>query len=368
MPSLPSNTQPRTSALVPVRPQAGPPAEATALTPAAGRPSPKLLPTVRRALKLRHYSRRTEEAYVSWIRRYVRYHDLRHPNELGEAEIERFLSDLAELGRVSASTQTQALSALLFLYREVLGRPPSQLQGLVRARGPERIPVVLSREEVRLLLRTLEGTPRLVAMLLYGAGLRLLECLTLRIKDLDFGRGQIIIRRGKGAKDRITMLPDVAREPLRVHLAELRHKHQRDLAKGAARVSLPAAIDRKLRGATADWPWQWVFPAGRPWREPATGLLIRHHLHESVVQRAVRDAVRTAAIPKRATSHTLRHSFATHLLEDGYDIRTVQELLGHRDVATTMIYTHVLDRGAFGVRWRTADRRIRNAGARGARS
>ncbi|MGH7534618.1 MAG: integron integrase [Gemmatimonadales bacterium] len=292
----------------------------------------------------------SEEAYVGWIRRFIRYHGLRHPAELGEPDIERFLSDLAELSRVSASTQTQALSALLFLYRDVLHRPPSQLQGLVRARRPERVPVVLGREEVRLILRTLEGTPRLAAMLLYGAGLRLLECLELRIKDLDFSRGQILVRRGKGAKDRITMLPDGAREPLRVHLSDLRRRYQRDLAKGGARVPLPAALDRKLRGATAEWAWQWVFPAVRPWREPRTGLLVRHHLHESVVQRAVRDAVRTAALPKRATSHTFRHSFATHLLEDGYDIRTVQELLGHRDVATTMIYTHVLDRGAFGVR------------------
>lgn len=331
------------------------PAPAAAPAPPAGvaagaPPSPKLLPTVRRALKLRHYSRRTEEAYVGWIRRFIRYHGLRHPAELGGPDIERFLSDLAELRRVSASTQTQALSALLFLYRDVLGRPPSHLQGLVRARRPERVPVVLSREEVRLILRTLEGTPKLVAMLLYGAGLRLLECLELRIKDLDFSRGQILVRRGKGAKDRVTMLPDGAREPLRVHLADLRHKYQRDLAKESARVPLPAALDRKLRGASTEWAWQWAFPGLRPWREPRTGLLVRHHLHESVVQRAVRDAVCLAAVPKRATSHTFRHSFATHLLEDGYDIRTVQELLGHRDVATTMIYTHVLDRGAFGVR------------------
>ena len=326
------------------------PGSAPALAAAPAPPSSKLLPTVRRALKLRHYSHRTEEAYVGWIRRFVRYHGLRHPSELGEPEIERFLSDLAQLRRVSASTQTQALSALLFLYRDVLGRPPSQLQHLVRARRPERVPVVLGRDEVRLILRTLQGTPRLVAMLLYGAGLRLLECLDLRIKDLDFSRGQIVVRRGKGAKDRITMLPDGAREPLRAHLADLRRRYQRDLAQGGGRVPLPAALDRKLRGATTEWAWQWVFPAARPWREPRTGLLVRHHLHESVVQRAVRDAVRAAAIPKRATSHTFRHSFATHLLEDGYDIRTVQELLGHRDVATTMVYTHVLDRGAFGVR------------------
>ncbi len=257
------------------------PAPAAAPAPPAGvaagaPPSPKLLPTVRRALKLRHYSRRTEEAYVGWIRRFIRYHGLRHPAELGGPDIERFLSDLAELRRVSASTQTQALSALLFLYRDVLGRPPSHLQGLVRARRPERVPVVLSREEVRLILRTLEGTPKLVAMLLYGAGLRLLECLELRIKDLDFSRGQILVRRGKGAKDRVTMLPDGAREPLRVHLADLRHKYQRDLAKESARVPLPAALDRKLRGASTEWAWQWAFPGLRPWREPRTGLLVRH--------------------------------------------------------------------------------------------
>jgi integron integrase len=327
-----------------------PPLPAPAGAPAGAPPSPRLIPTVRRALRLRHYSRRTEDAYVSWIRRFIRYHDLRHPEELGPPEIERFLSDLAELRRVSASTQTQALSALLFLYRDVLGRPPSQLQGLVRARRPERVPVVLGREEVRLVLRALEGVPRLAGMLLYGAGLRLLECLELRIKDLDFSRGQIVVRRGKGAKDRITMLPDAAREPLRIHLADLRRRYQRDLASDAARVPLPAALDRKLRGASTEWPWQWVFPATRTWRETRSGLRVRYHLHESVIQRAVRDAVRAAGVPKRATSHTFRHSFATHLLEDGYDIRTVQELLGHRDVATTMIYTHVLDRGAFGVR------------------
>ena len=231
-----------------------------------------------------------------------------------------------------------------------LRRPPSQLEGLVRARRAERVPVVLSREEVRLVLRTLRGTPSLVGMLLYGAGLRLLECLGLRIKDLDFARGQIVVRQGKGAKDRITMLPDGAREPLRIHLADLRRRYERDAARGTARVPLPVALDRKLRGASIEWPWQWVFPAARTWRDPRTGFLLRHHLHESVVQRAVRDAVRAAAVPKRATCHTFRHSFATHLLEDGYDIRTVQELLGHRDVATTMVYTHVLDRGAFGVR------------------
>lgn len=304
---------------------------------------------LRSALQVRHYSRRTTEAYVGWVRRFVRHHRLRHPAELGEAEITAFLTHLAEHDRVSASTQTQALSALLFLYREVLGRPPGEFRALVRARRPDRIPVILSRDEIRAVFRQLDGVPRVVAGLLYGGGLRLLECLALRVKDVDFGRGQLIVRRGKGAKDRITMLPDAVRQPLRDQLRRLQPRFQRDLAAGIA-VPLPAAYDRKCRSATSEWAWQWVFPAARPWRDPATGRLLRFHLHESVMQRAVKEAVRAPGIAKRATCHTFRHSFATHLLEDGYDIRTVQELLGHRDVATTMIYTHVLDRGAFGVR------------------
>jgi integron integrase len=301
------------------------------------------------ALRVRHYSRRTAEAYAGWVRRFVRHHGLRHPDKLGEAEITAFLTHLAERDRVSASTQTQALSALLFLYREVLGRPPGEFRTLVRARPPERVPVILCRDEVRAVFRHLDGVPRIVAGLLYGGGLRLLECLALRVKDVDFGRGQLIVRRGKGAKDRITMLPDAVRTSLQEQLRRLHPRFQRDLGAGIT-VPLPAAFDRKSRGATAEWAWQWVFPAARPWRDPTSGQLLRFHLHESVMQRAVKDAVRAAGIAKRATCHTFRHSFATHLLEDGYDIRTVQELLGHRDVATTMIYTHVLDRGAFGVR------------------
>lgn len=314
-------------------------------------PSPKLLPTVRRALRLRHYSRRTEEAYVGWIRRFVRHHGLRHPAELGEAEISGFLSALAAEG-VSASTQTQALSALLFLYRDVLDRPPETLRNLVRARASTRVPVVLSRSEVGRVLGTLDGTPRLVCTLLYAyaAGLRLLECLRLRVKDLDFELGQITIRGGKGDKDRITMLPGAVRTPLREQLRRLRIQYDADRARGAGWVALPGSFARKAPGAGADWVWQYLFPATRLHRHGVGGQLRRHHLHESVIQRAVRDAVRRAGLAKRATCHTFRHSFATHLLEDGYDIRTVQELLGHRDVATTMIYTHVLNRGAMGVR------------------
>jgi integron integrase len=301
------------------------------------------------ALRVRHYSRRTAEAYAGWVRRFVRHHGLRHPAELGEPEITSFLSQLAERDRVSPSTQTQALSALLFLYREVLGRSPGEFRALVRARRPERVPVILSRDEIRTVFRYLDGVPRVVAGLLYGAGLRLLECLALRVKDVDFGRGQLVVRRGKGAKDRITMLPEFSRESLRDQLRSLRPRFHRDLAAGIV-VPLPAAFDRKAHSATNEWAWQWVFPAARPWNDPKTGRVLRFHLHESVIQRAVKDAVRSTGIAKRATCHTFRHSFATHLLEDGYDIRTVQELLGHRDVATTMIYTHVLDRGAFGVR------------------
>ncbi len=312
--------------------------------------APRLLPSVRRALRVRHYSRRTEEAYVGWVRRFVRFHGLRHPAEMGEREIAEFLTHLATGARVAASTQTQALSALLFLYRDILGRPFEELQGIVRAKRPERVPVVLSRVEIRTVLGCLTGVPRIVAALLYGGGLRLLEALELRVKDLDFGRRQIIVRSGKGAKDRVTVLPQALVAPLRAHLRRVELLHQRDLARGAGRVPLPGALGRKAGGAAEDWQWQYLFPAARVHRDPSTGGLERHHFHESAVQRAVREAVRRAGVTKRATCHTFRHSFATHLLEDGYDIRTVQELLGHRDVATTMIYTHVLQRGAMGVR------------------
>jgi integron integrase len=311
--------------------------------------APKLLQALRHAIRLHHYSVRTEKAYVSWVRRYVRFHGLRHPAGLGRNEIRQFLVALADRAKLSASSQTQALSALLFLYREVLNQDPGSVGDIVRAKQPSRLPVVLSREEVRALLERLEGTPRVVGMLLYGSGLRLLEALQLRVKDVDFAGGEIRVRRAKGAKDRVTVLPGSLTAELQRHLERVRRLHQRDLAGGSGRAPLPNAFERKAPGAAKDWSWQYVFPAARRYQHPS-GDLRRHHAHESVIQRAVRAAAAGAGIPKRVTCHSLRHSFATHLLQDGYDIRTVQELLGHRDVATTMIYTHVLNRGGLGVR------------------
>jgi integron integrase len=311
--------------------------------------APKLLQLVRRAVRLHHYSPRTEEAYVAWVRRYVRHHRMKHPGELGSADVRAFLAWLAERKGLSASSQTQALSALLFLYREVLGRDLTQVGDIVRAKQPSRLPVVLTREEVRALLAQLGGTARMVAILMYGSGLRLLEALQLRVKDLDFAGGEIRIRRAKGARDRVTMLPGALSAELEQHLERVRRLHRRDIAQGHGRAPLPGAFERKSPGAAKDWGWQYVFPATRR-HLTAAGDLRRHHVHESVIQRAVREAVQQAGIAKRATCHSLRHSFATHLLQDGYDIRTVQELLGHRDVATTMIYTHVLNRGGLGVR------------------
>ena len=311
---------------------------------------PRLLDRVRAAARLRHYSRRTEAAYVAWIRRYIFFHGKRHPAELGAPEVTRFLSSLATDGRVAASTQNQALGALLFLYRDVLELDLPWLDGVVRAKRPERVPVVLTREEVAAVLRRLTGVPRLMASLLYGSGLRLLECCRLRIQDIDFARNQIVVRGGKGDKDRVTMLPMVVKADLARHLQTVRAQHERDLQRGAGWVELPGALARKYPNAGREWVWQWVFPATRPYRHSETGQWRRHHLHESVLQRAVKDAARRAGIPKRATPHTLRHSFATHLLEDGRDIRTVQDLLGHRDVTTTQIYTHVLNRGPSGVK------------------
>jgi integron integrase len=301
-------------------------------------------------VRTRHYSRRTEQAYVMWVKRYVRFHELRHPATLGQRDVARFLTDLALRGRVSASTQNQALSALLFMYREVLHQPLTWVDDIVRAKVPQRVPVVLGRDEVHRLLAVLDGRPRLVATLLYGAGLRLLEGLSLRVKDVDFSARQIIVRAGKGSKDRVTPLPAVAVPALRAHLEIVRRLHRRDLASGGGCVVLPGALDRKSPSAAREWKWQWLFPAARRHVDPHTCRLVRHHMHESVMQRAIKDAVRRARLTKRATCHTLRHSFATHLLEDGYDIRTVQELLGHTHVSTTMIYTHVVGRGALGVR------------------
>lgn len=304
----------------------------------------------REAMRLRHLSPRTEEAYLEWMRRYHEFNQRRDPARFGAERVTAFLNHLANDRDVSASTQNQALSALLCLYRDVLGVDLPWLDQLVRARRSERLPVVLSREEVHAVLSAMQGVPRLMATLLYGSGLRLMECCQLRVKDLDFQRQQLIVREGKGDKDRITLLPRSLHEPLRQQLEEARALHQADLARGAGWVVLPHGLDRKLRGEGRTWAWQWVFPATRTWRHEESGQVRRHHLHETVLQRAVKDAVRAAGIPKRATCHTFRHSFATHLLEDGTDIRTLQELLGHADVSTTMIYTHVVDRGPMGVR------------------
>jgi len=305
---------------------------------------------VRRACRLRHFSHRTEEAYCHWIRRFIVFHDKRHPRDLEDDAIVAFLSALATDRQVSASTQNQARSSLLFLYETVLQRPLPSLPGLVRPSEPARLPVVLSRDEVRRLLAAMAGTPKLVAMLLYGAGLRLTEALELRVKDVDLDRGQIVVRQAKGRKDRQTMLPASAMPMLQSHFARARAMHEADVKDGLGHAVLPDALAAKFKGASVSWAWQFVFPAARLCTDPRTGGRTRFHLHESAIQRAVTQAVRAAGITKRASCHTLRHSFATHLLEDGYDIRTVQELLGHADVSTTMIYTHVLNRGALGVR------------------
>ena len=311
---------------------------------------PKLLELVRMVIRSRHYSRRTEKSYSGWIKRFILFHGKRHPREMGEGEITAFLSHLATKRRVSASTQNQALSAILFLYREVLKMDLEWLDGFVRAKRPRRLPTVLTRDEVRSVLDRLHGTPWLMASLLYGAGLRLLECARLRVKDVDFVRREIVVRDGKGRKDRITLLPIGLKRQLNEHLARVRLQHERDLRARRGSVALPDALRRKYPNAACEWAWQWVFPATRFYIDSETGERRRHHLHESVLQRAVKDAVRAAGIAKPATCHTLRHSFATHLLERGYDIRTIQELLGHSDVNTTMIYTHVLNRGGRGVR------------------
>jgi integron integrase len=311
--------------------------------------SPKLLDRVREATRLRHYSERTEQAYVAWSRRFIVFHGRRHPWELGEREVTAFLSSLATSGS-SASTQNQALSAILFLYGVVLGQRLGWMNDIVRARRPMRLPVVLSRDEVSSVLSHLHGAVWLMASLLYGAGLRLLECAELRVKDLNFDRGELTVRDGKGGKDRVTMLPAALKGPLRDHLAHVKAQHKADVAAGRGSVALPGALRIKCPGAPVEWAWQWVFPATRFHVDLATGERRRHHLHESVLQRAVKDAVRAAGIARPATCHSLRHSFATHLLVAGYDIRTIQELLGHRDVSTTMIYTHVLNQGGRGVR------------------
>lgn len=310
----------------------------------------RLLDQVREATRRLHYSIRTEDAYVLWIRRFVLFHGKRHPLEMGEPQVVEFLTHLAVHEDVAASTQNQALSALLFLYKVVLARPLEWVnEEIVRARRPERLPVVLGREEARAVLAQLDGTAWMAAALLYGSGLRLMECLRLRVKDADFARHQVLVRDGKGQKDRATLLPTALVEPLRRQVEHVRAVHEGDLREGFGRVHLPHALAAKYPGADRQLAWQYLFPSRRRAEDPRTGVVRRHHLAESALQKAVKRAVRAAGLPKAASCHTFRHSFATHLLESGHDIRTVQELLGHRDVRTTMIYTHVLQAGPLGV-------------------
>ncbi|MDQ3820426.1 MAG: integron integrase [Acidobacteriota bacterium] len=313
-------------------------------------PKQSLLDQVRSAIRLRHYSIRTEEAYLNVIRRFIIYHKKRHPKEMGVDEIRQYLSHLATDRNVAASTQNVALSALLFLYREVLQLELPLIEGVERAKRPLRIPVVLTAEEVRRVLANISGTHHLMASLLYGAGLRLMECVRLRVKDIDFDYRQIVVRDGKGEKDRRTILPAPLIDPLRRHLARVRLQHEDDVRQGQGRVYLPYALERKYPNAASDWLWQYVFPAAKLSVDPRTRERRRHHASEDGLQKAVRQAIQRAGVEKRASCHTLRHSFATHLLEDGYDIRTIQELLGHADISTTMIYTHVLNRGGRGVK------------------
>jgi integron integrase len=310
----------------------------------------KLLDQMRLVLRLKHMSIRTEDTYIYWVKRFILFHQKRHPTDMGALEIRAFLAYLALEGHVAASTQNVALNALVFLYQDVLHQVFPELGEIERAKRPGRIPVVWTREEVSQVLAQLVGTPRLMASLLYGAGLRLMECVRLRVKDLDFAYQQITVREGKGAQDRVTILPQSLQAGLHRHLAQVKLVHEADVLEGYGAVYLPYAFEHKDPSAAPSWEWQYVFPASKRSLDPRSGLERRHHLSETVLQKAVKEALRRAEIPKRGSCHTLRHSFATHLLEDGYDIRTVQELLGHKDVSTTMIYTHVLQRGGRGVR------------------
>ncbi len=319
-------------------------------TPEASSHPPKLLDQLRGRIRVKHYSIRTEQAYVHWVKRYLFFHGMRHPNLMGKVEIEKFLTSLAVERNVSASTQSQALSALLFLYREVLKVDLPWLSELTRAKKPARLPTVLTQQEVRSLLNYVdEPLMDLIIRLLYGTGMRLMECLRLRVKDVEFTRNEIVVREGKGGKDRVTMLPNSLSDRLKSHLAVVKAQHDADLALGRGDVWLPDALAVKYPNAAKAWAWQYVFPAAGFSTDPRSGAVRRHHVDEKRVQRAVKLAASRAVITKLVSPHTLRHSFATHLLEGGYDIRTVQELLGHADVSTTMIYTHVLNKGGRGV-------------------
>ena len=315
-----------------------------------GKPKKKLLEQIRDVMRLKHYSLRTERTYCDWIERFIRFHRMRHPAEMAEPEVGEFLTHLARVGDVSASTQNQALSALLFLYKGVLKQEIVWLKQVERAKKPARLPVVLSRDEVHKILAHLHGTPGLMAGLLYGSGLRLMECVRLRVKDVDFAYARITVRDTKGGRDRVTMLPVNLTAPLQRHLQKVKAQHEQDLADGFGEVWLPDALARKYSNAVREWSWQFVFPSSRISVDPRSQVRRRHHIDESALQQAVKKAVRAATLTKPASCHTFRHSFATHLLENGYDIRTVQELLGHKDVSTTMIYTHVLNKPGIGVR------------------
>jgi len=314
------------------------------LTTAAVAASPKLLDRVRWHLRVKHYSIRTEQAYIDWIRRFILFHRKRHPNDMGEGEITKFLTHLAVEKHVAASTQNQAFAALLFLYQQVLDRKLDFIDKVERVTRPAKLPVVLTPAEARSELAHLKGDYRLMTELLYGSGLRLMECLRLRIKDIDFGYNRITVRDAKGLRDRVALLPQRLQHPLRGQIARVKELHQQDLARGGGKVYLPFALERKYPNAARELMWQYLFPAGKPSLDPRSGETRRHHVSEKNLQNAVKLAIRAAGIRKPASCHTFRHSFATHLLENGYDIRTVQELLGHKNVATTMIYTHVLNR------------------------
>jgi integron integrase len=310
----------------------------------------KLLDQVRDVIRLKHYSLRTEESYITWIKRYILFHNKRHPKDMGATEIQSFLTHLAVDTNVAASTQNQALSAITFLYREVLHQDLTTSLDFTYAKRPQRLPTVLSKEEARRVIGFMSGTHQLMAKLLYGSGLRLMECVRLRVQDVDFAQNQIVVHDGKGEKDRVTMLPDAITPFLQEHLQHVKLIHEADLAEGYGHVYLPYALARKCPNASHEWIWQYVFPANRLSLDPRTGEKRRHHIDENTLQKAVHAAAHKAGINKRVSPHTFRHSFATHLLEAGYDIRTVQELLGHKDVKTTMIYTHVLNRGGLAVR------------------